>query len=173
MPRISSAGAITPSSMGAVTGSVTAPLRYATSGPPRMATRSSEATVGTIPSGSLRRHDAGLERGQLARLHAAVLEASGRGVKGGLELGRDEVLEVVERGEPHVIGRDVELDATGGQLARGRLDDHVRDVLLELLLSAHHDALVVLRGRDELVDVDADAVDARIAGSLERTVAGL
>ena len=57
--------------------------------------------------------------------------------------------------------------------ARGDALDGVADVLGQLLLGAHDRAGGGLGRGHELVDVDADAVDARLAGGLEHAVAGL
>ena len=66
----------------------------------------------------------------------------------------------MERRQADVVGRDVELEDAA--LGRAVLDAHdrVRDVLLELLLGADHGALGRVGRGDELVDVDADGVDA-------------
>ncbi len=108
---------------------------------------------------------AGLERAVGQRRFGSVKRVSG--------LRGDEALEVMEGREAHVLGVDAQAqDAALVRAGRDALDG-VGDVLGQLLLGADDRAGGRLRGGEELVDVHADAVDARVAGGLEDAVAGL
>src|SRR4051812_19545548 len=101
----------------------------------------------------------GLER---ARLHCGE-----GGVQLALEIARQQRGLVVEVGHPDSVVRRAELVVTGDRRSGGDSLDRLADRHLEVFLGTGDDALVRIRVRQELIDVDPNGVDALRASRVE------
>src|SRR3990170_930480 len=113
------------------------------------------------------------EAGWLAGIEIPSGHLRERIVEETLRLVVDEVGKLVERRQADALVVGTVEDVAAPRLTTTGRHDGVGDGLGQLLLGAGDDALGAVRGGQPLVDVDADAVDARLLDRLQHAVTGL